>query len=130
MTDVHTALQAFWSGVSAGVPAFVRGHVPVGTEFPYITYEVVNGDAMTATVSSAICYVNGANTGYATANATRAEIMDDIADAIPVSGVKVPLTNGYLIIRRNSSWQSHYDDPNDPDVIGGRTAYEIEFKTI
>ena len=130
MTEVHTALQTFWGGVSSGVPAFVRGRVPVGTALPYITYEVVNGDALTGTVTSALCHVGGADTNYASANAERAAILDDIAEAIPVCGVKLPLTHGYLILRRNSAWQSHYDDPNDTDVIGGRTAYEIEFKTI
>ena len=131
VSDVHTALQGFWS--KFGIPAYVNGHVPPDAAFPYITYEVINGDALTETVSSAVCWyeINRKTGDYATANAARATMLNSISVAIPAEGAVIPLAVGYLILRRNNAnWQSYYDDPNDPYIIGGRISYIIEYKTL
>lgn len=57
--------------------------------------------------------------------------MDDIAEAIPADGRKIALDDGFVIIRRNpSNFQSYYDDPNDSDIIGGRTSYLVRFYSM
>lgn len=129
MTDVHKALTAFWGSFSFGgeaIPAYLSGHVPDGAAFPYITYEVADGSAMSRSVLTAIVWcraVSGLNV-----NAQRAAILDSIAAAIPEGGTLVRLPGGMLALYRNSAgFQSYYDDPEDAAVIGGRTSYEIAF---
>ena len=129
MTDVHKALTAFWGSFSFGeeaIPAYLSGHVPDGAAFPYITYEVADGSAMSRSVLTAIVWcraVSGLNV-----NAQRAAILDSIAAAIPEEGTLVRLPGGMLALYRNSAgFQSYYDDPEDAAVIGGRTSYEVAF---
>lgn len=130
MTDVHKALTAFWGSFSFGgeaIPAYLSGHVPDGAAFPYITFEVADGSAMSRSVLTAIVWcraVSGLNV-----NAQRAAILDSIAAAIPEEGTLVRLPGGgMLALYRNSAgFQSYYDDPEDASVIGGRTSYEIAF---
>ncbi len=118
MTGVHLALYAFWS--SFGVPAYLSGHVPDGASLPYITFEVGDGEPFSSTYLVAIAWTRD--------NATRAALLDKIADAISADGSTIVLPDGMLAIYRNSgSFMSYYDDPEDKTILGGRVSYQVNF---
>lgn len=129
MKAFQAALTAFWKGFTyAGEPvkAFLSGHVPSGTQFPYITFDVSKGDAFSGNVLTAFVWCKGN-----TANVQRAEILDLIADAIPHGGRKLAFGSGYAVLYRNAAgFQSLYDDPEDASVLGGRISYEINYYSI
>lgn len=128
MSEVHAALFAFWSGF--GVPAYIQGHVPDDAALPYITFEPLTADAFGQSVLTAFDWHKATNGD--SANAERAELMDDIADAIPTKGKLIPLAHGFVAIRRNDGgdFQSPYDDPEDKSVLGGRTSYILHYYTF
>ena len=122
MTELAAALYDFWSGF--GIPAYLQDNVPDDAVLPYITYEVVRGDAMGATVLVAHNWHQKAAGG----NAARHEVMDAIARAIPSQGRRVPVGRGFAMLYRNdATFQTDVADPDDPSVIGGRTSYEVHF---
>lgn len=124
MTELKRALQTFWKRF--GVPAYLDDCVPDGTEPPYITYTVSRANLRGSTVLTAFNWHRREPDG----NIARTHMMDRIAKAIPTGGVFLHLENGYLDIRRNDAgFQTDWQDPNDPDVIGGRTSYEVIFYT-
>lgn len=129
MKALQRALTRFWQGFSYGgmpLKAFLSGHVPSGTSFPYITYEVAQGEAFRDTVLTAFVWCKGQE-----ANVQRAEILDLIAQAIPTPGRKLPLDGGFVMLYRNpANFQSFYDDPEDVTVLGGRTSYEVRFYNL
>lgn len=125
MTETHKALYAFWS--SFGVPAYLTGHVPENTPFPYITFEVVASESFAVSNLSAICWFK-AKSGV-NVNKERAEMLDAIARAIPDEGTLIDTDSGKLALRRNYNFQSYYDDPEDKSVVGGLTSYQISFYT-
>ncbi len=126
MKSVNEALFSFWSGF--GVPAFLD-RVPQGQTFPYITFEVIQGDALTSLPLTAFNW-HKERPGVSL-NAERSALMDAIADAIPPEGRRLPLNGGgFLVIQRNGAqFQSYYDDPEDENVRGGRTSYEVRYYT-
>lgn len=128
MKAFQTALTAFWKGFSYDgepVKAFLSGHVPSGTAFPYITYDVSKGDAFSGNVLTAFVWCKSTD-----ANVQRAEILDLIADAIPHGGRKLAFDGGYAVLYRNAAdFQSLYDDPEDVSVLGGRTSCEVRYYT-
>ena len=122
MTELAAALYDFWSGF--GIPAYLQDNVPDDAVLPYITYEVVRGDAMGATVLVAHNWHQKAAGG----NAARHEVMDAIARAIPSQGRRVPVGRGFVMLYRNdATFQTDVADEEDPSVIGGRTSYEVHF---
>ena len=143
MEDVQRALHAFWSGFRAAdgtrLPAYLTGHVPtkineddktVPIDPPYITYEVAVGAFGTSSFLTAISWHRQAMDG-SNINLERAQLMDQIAKAIPEAGRRLPLQHGgfLMLYRGDSAWQSTYDDPEDPAVIGGRIAYRVVYYT-
>lgn len=124
ISDVHRALYAFWS--SFGIPAFLSGKVPDNTTFPYITFEVLDGESLSKNVLTAFVWCK-AESGE-NVNAQRASYLDRIAEAIPENGAVVYLREGMLALYRNESgFLSYYDDPNDGSVVGGRVSYQVNF---
>ena len=122
MTELAAALYDFWSGF--GIPAYLQDNVPDDAVLPYITYELVRGDAMGATVLVAHNWHQKAAGG----NAARHEVMDAIARAIPSQGRRVPVGSGFVMLYRNdATFQTDVADEEDPSVIGGRTSYEVHF---
>lgn len=129
ISAVHRALYKFWSELDPDVPAYLSGHVPDGTPFPYLTFDVSAEDTFNSTYLTVFDWhkqkADGTNI-----NAERATLMDKIADAIPYCGVvlELPSDTGYVLLTRNESgFQSYYDDPEDATVIGGRTSYRVNF---
>lgn len=122
MRDVNATLHEFWS--QFGIPAYRSGRVPDTAELPYITYDVSVGDAMTR---STLVAQNWHHAPGATVAA--ADVLDMIAKAIPHTGAIVPIDNrGYIVLYRGAGdWQSYVQDPEDRDVIGGKTRYRIHY---
>ena len=123
MTEVNAALYKFWSGFD--IPAYLSDAVPSNADLPYITFEAVDGDAMTATILTAFSW----HRRTSAVNSVRAGKLDEIAKAIPASGTRLMLpSGGFLMLYRNSAdFQGYYEDPNDRNVVGGRTSYEVQF---
>ena len=122
MRDVMDALYEFWS--QFGVPAYAEDMVPDNATVPYIRYTVPKGPAFDVSYLTAFNYHSRRLMG----NVERAEMSDLIAKAIPQGGVKIPLDNGgFLMLYRNTDFQTLYQDPEDLDVIGIRTSVEVHF---
>ena len=122
MRDVMDALYEFWS--QFGVPAYAEDMGPDTAAVPYIRYTVAKAPAMDVSYLTAFNYHSRRLMG----NVERAEMAGRIADAIPANGVKIPLDHGgFLAFYRNSDFQTLYEDPEDPDVIGIRTSVEVHF---
>lgn len=125
MKDIMDALYKFWA--QFGVPAYMEDQVPDNATFPYIRYAVSKSPAMDASFLTAYNYHSKKMMG----NTKRAEMAGQIAAAIPENGVKLPLLNGgFLVLYRNSDFQTLYQDPEDLDVIGVRTSVEVHFYSM
>ncbi len=109
------------------VKAYLSGHVPDDAVFPYITFDVARGEEFSSTFLTVFDW-HKADSGK-NVNAERADLMDAIAEAIPQSGVLLEMSNGGYIelLRNGADFQTYYDDPEDKTVIGGRTAYMVNF---
>lgn len=122
MNDIMAALYAFWS--QFGIPAYAEDMVPDTATVPYIRYTVANSPAFDVSYLIAFNYHSRRLMG----NVERAEMAGRIADAIPRKGVRIPLANGgFIMLYRNSDFQTPYQDPENPDVIGIRTSVEVHF---
>lgn len=119
MTDLQRALAAFWSRFA---PAYVSGCVPEGAELPYIVFDAARPDALGQTLLAATLWCRG--------DARRAEILTRIAGAIPPGGVRLPLGGGFAILERNGDFQSLRADPQNPAILGGRTACALRYYNI
>lgn len=122
MTDIMDALYAFWS--QFGIPAYAEDMVPDTATVPYIRYTVSKSPALDVSYLTAFSYHSRRLMG----NVERAEMAGRIADAIPRKGVRIPLEHGgFLMLYRNTDFQTLYQDPEDLDVIGIRTSVEVHF---
>ena len=125
---IREALVRFWS--QFGVPVYIGGHVPANASYPYITIEVVKGNAFTRTIITAYVWVKmNASRNFAEANAVRQQLCEAVANSIPTEGAKLRLNKGLLMLYRDNNFISDYDDANDDSVIGARIAYEISYLT-
>ena len=125
MIDIMEALLAFWN--QFGVPAYAEDMVPDDAKLPYIRYSVAKAPAMDATIMTAYNYHNARLMG----NVERARLAEQIAEAIPEKGVKLPMDNGgFLVLYRNSDFQTPYKDSEDLNVIGVRTSVEVRFYSM
>lgn len=122
MTGIKKALYAFWS--QFGVPAYLDDQVPDNAQLPYITYTVSRAALLGTVVLTAFNW----HRNEAGGNIARTSMLDAIAAAIPEAGTPCRVPGGYIILRRNpATFQTDWRDPNDPDVIAGRTSYEVTF---
>ena len=125
MIDIMEALLAFWN--QFGVPAYAEDMVPDDAKLPFIRYSVAKAPAMDTTIMTAYNYHNARLMG----NVERARLAEQIAEAIPEKGVKLPMDNGgFLVLYRNSDFQTPYKDPEDLNVIGVRTSVEVHFYSM
>lgn len=122
MTGIKKALYAFWS--SFGIPAYLADAVPAEAEYPYITYEAVQGAGLGWTVLTAVGWFVTRENG----NAARTALMDKVAKAIPEGGVRLPCDGGFVALYRNSDnfLSDTYDGENDK-ILGGRVSYRINY---
>lgn len=124
---MHQALYAFWQGFTDDgekIPAYLSGHVPDHTPFPYVTFEVVEGDFLGETVLTAFGWFE-AKSGY-NVNAHAAAFLDQVKKAITRFGVVVKAGDGHLALYPNpSGFLSYVDDETNRDIVGARVSYEI-----
>lgn len=129
MTGINRALFSFWAGF--GLPAFLTGNVPDGVSLPWITFEVAQGEAMSATVLVATAWFKHAPQGdpITDGQTPRAALLDEIARAIPPQGLRLNVPGeGFVLLDRNGgSWQTYVVDDDDPTTIGGRISYVVRF---
>ena len=129
MTEIATKLWQFWSQFEyngAAVPAYQSDFVPSDAQFPYIIFSPAKADALRTAPLTASVWTRKAD--GISALAQRTAIMDAVSKAIPVGGVMLPLSNGYLVLRRGSGdFLATMDDPDDSSVAGGRIGYEVTF---
>ncbi len=129
MTTFQQTMTAFWSQFSAAgkqIPAYIAGMVPSGAAFPYITFDVSINPPFSSGLGTAHVWLRREK--GASPIPTCAAILDDIARAIPAAGVRVPVGSGCFVLYRNdATWQSYVLDPEDPDVLGGRISYQINY---
>lgn len=125
MTGVKKALYRFWS--SFGLPAWGQDTVPETAVLPYITFDTVSGDAMGSTILSGTVWLYDA--AEIDADAHRAVILDQIAEAVPHTGLRLDTEDGgFIMLYRNSgNFQRNVQDPEDRKVVGGRTTLEVHF---
>ena len=126
MKELQEALETFWSQFA---PAYLAGLVPDGTPFPYITFDAARPDALGA-VPLAACLWLRREPGF-DAQSRRATVLDRIAAAIPPEGVRLPLGDGFALLERNpADFQTLLADPEDPAVLGGRTACLLRYFSL
>lgn len=127
MTEIHQALLAFWSKFTwdgAPIPAYLEGHVPSGTTFPYFTFSVSIPRAFWSSIVTATVWCR-AESGM-NVNAQRAAILDSVDKALPEEDFKIDMPSGFAVLRRGSGdLYSYITDPEDSSVIGGRIACEL-----
>ena len=129
MTGFHKALYTFWSGFSSNgksIPAYLSGHVPPKTTFPYITFEVVEGEFFSGNILTAFGWFKAESGGNV--NAEVANFLDSVEAAIPKEGAVLPVGEGSAVICPNgSTFVSYETDNENRDIVGGRVSYEIHY---
>lgn len=121
MTDFMKALSTFMT--QFGLPAYVIDCVPDDAEMPYITYTVSRPTAMGVSLLT----VNNWHNKKLLGNVERARVSDAIAAAIPEKGTRIPVGNGFVVLRRGSDFQTLYQDPEDLDALSVRTSVEVYY---
>ena len=131
IADMHSALWEFWAQLAInGTPILVfhSGGVPEGQEFPYITFETPRPDTMATMPLTAFCWFR--NTDKAVSYAQRLAWWEAVEKAIPLQGVKLPLSVGFLLLRRGSGdFLYPGADEEDKTVLFGRVGYEVTYYT-
>ena len=129
MTGFHKALYTFWSGFSSSgksIPAYLSGHVPSKTTFPYITFEVVEGAPFGRTVLTAYGWFRAVS-GY-NVNSHAAAFADAVKAAIPPQGKRIKAGSGMVMLFPNDAgFISYQTDQTDKDVVAARISYEIHY---
>lgn len=130
MMSFPEAIMTFWQ--KFGMPVFHAGCVDDQTAFPYITIDLNEGDLMRSTILTATSWHRRAATdSWTPSMRERLDFFSAVSDAIPKEGVILRYQGGYAILNRNSAdWLSYVTDNTDPDVIGGRVAYEVRFFNV
>lgn len=122
MTGIKKALYAFWSGF--GIPAYLADCVPASAEYPYITYEAVQGAGLGWTILTATAWFADTGSG----NKDRTALMDEIAKAIPESGTRIQCDDGFAVLYRNSdNFLADTYDGDGSKILGGRVSYRINY---
>lgn len=138
MTELHMALLDFWSSFKWGgekIPAFPAGRVPDDQPFPYITFEVIEGAYFGMALPTTYVWCKQPTDNSYNVMAQRAEILDEIAKAIPEGGRLVRFADGMIRLERNdTNFISYYDEPSTDQtaepVIGGRVSVAAHFYIV
>lgn len=131
IAEITRALWAFWGQFEMDgepIEAMQAGTVPDGSEFPYITFEAPRPDSMSTRALTAFGWFK--NTNLAQSAAQRVAWWEAVEKAIPVQGVKLPLSVGFLMLRRGSGdFLYPGADEDDKTVLFGRVGYEATYYT-
>lgn len=124
-SDLSQALFEFWEDL--GIPVYKTGFVPEDAPFPFMTFEVIQGDYGAAMPHFAFFWFQqkpGSNI-----NLARALMADEIQQAIPADGVKIFTPSGMLWLQRGEKtfiqdYSSNEEIEGEP-VIGLRVFYVV-----
>lgn len=127
MTEFHKAWMVFWQ--QFGVPVFLAGCVDDQTAFPYITVNIADGDLLGQNILvTNTWHRRSAVDSWTPSMKERLDLLDEIKTAIPTGGLLLNFPGGYAILRRNdTNFISYVVDDTDPNVIGGRVSYEVQY---
>lgn len=127
MKNLHVALMSFWQ--QFGIPVFLAGCVDDQTPFPYFVIEIADGNDRGSDILTATSWHRRKEgESYTPVMLERLDLMGRVMDAIPPGGVILTFEGGYAIMYRNdASFISYRVDETDPDTIGGRVAYELQY---
>lgn len=124
MTTKAAAVQSFLSGFS--IPAYAATSVPEDTDFPYITYYLVDGafgDAEQAMQVDLWYY----GTSEAPANAK----VQEISKALGLGGAYLPCDGGAVWLKRGSPFaQTVADGSGDDNVKRRYLNIDLEYITL
>lgn len=113
MSEMIRALQAFFAEL--GLPAYPVGQVPAGAALPLLTWEMAAGRFGAATSVTATAWFDGEG-----AHILRAAFLDDMLDAVPEAGARVPADHAVLLLERGGDFIAPVTDPAHPGLLGGR----------
>lgn len=127
MTGFHRALMQYWAGM--GIPIYLSGCVDDQATFPYFTINIADGNLMGATILTATSWHRkGAEDAWTDVMTERLAVMDTVQRRLPAGGIRIRFDGGYAILNRNDdNFIAYIEDPEDPNVIGGRVSYEVRF---
>ena len=116
---IYTFLSSF------GIPAYASTSTPSDAEFPYITYDLVEGDWASGEVNMPV------NLWYRTdSEAIPNAKMREIGAAVGLGGTLIPCDYGVLWIKRGSPWaQSVRVDGQDDKIKRRYINIDIEYLT-
>ena len=127
MTELHKALMAFWQ--QFGIPVFLAGCVDDQTPFPYFVIEIADGnvggnDLLTATS----WHRRKEGESMTQVMLDRLDLIERVKAALFPGGVILTFDGGYAIMyRTDASFVTYRVDETDPDTIGARIAYELQY---
>lgn len=127
MKNLHVALMSFWQ--QFGIPVFLAGCVDDQTAFPYFVIEIADGNDRGSDILTATSWHRRQEGESLTqVMLDRLDLIGRVMDAIPPGGVMLTFDGGYAIMYRNdASFVTYRVDETDPDTIGARIAYELQY---
>lgn len=131
IAEITRTLWAFWKQYELDgtpIPAFQSGAVPEGQEPPYITFDAPRPDSMSTMPLTAFGWFRNADPAVSVAQ--RVAWWEAVEKAIPLQGVRLPLSVGFLMLRRGSGDFLYPGvDEEDKTVLYGRVGYEVTYYT-
>lgn len=139
MKNLHLAWLEFWNGFTWNgqpIKAYPSGRVPDNEPFPYFTFDVQQGSFFSMGIPTAYIWCQQPKDLSYSAQAQRAEIMDQVAAAIPEGGRLLTFDGGAVWMKRNDANFMSYYDPKEEDneeiptgepVIGGRISVMTQY---
>ena len=116
MTTVEFNRRVLAFLASAGMPAWLEGHVPDGQQLPYMVYSADCGGFGEAGRLAVTSWFGGDDAAQ-----QRAAFAEALERLLPRSGVKLIGEGGMVTIRRDGkSFMEMTADDGDPRVIGIR----------
>lgn len=101
----HQAIYQFLSGFD--IPAYASGSVPAEAEFPYLTYEMVDGDFLSGEVNMTV------HVWYYTDTETAPnQKVFELSKGIGYGGKKLNFDDGAVWVKKGSPWCTNVPDEN------------------
>lgn len=127
MKNLHVALMSFWQ--QFGIPVFLAGCVDDQTPFPYFVIEIADGNVRGSDILTATSWHRRKEGESLTqVMLDRLDLIERVKTAIPPGGVMLTFDGGYAIMYRNdASFVTYRVDETDPDTIGARIAFELQY---
>lgn len=131
--EITAALWKFWRQFELNgeeVIAYQSGAVPSAAAFPYVTFDAPRAETMGTLPLTAVIWCRHDGDNVAPAIAQRLAFWEAVEKALPDGGVTLPLSIGFLMLRRGSGdFLYPVTDEEDNTVLGGRVGYEVTYYT-